>query len=259
MPSNWIWHTPGRTTPRLRLLCLPNAGAGASTFRGWSASLPEDIEVLSVQLPGREERLSERPFDNLPELIAALGPAIEPWLEDSPFAIYGHSMGALIAFELARWLRAAYRPMPRHLFLAGHRGPHLPDPGPFFHTAPDADLLDELRRLCGTHPHVLGNRELMALYLPTVRADLAVCETYQYVPGPRLACPITAYGGTRDTEASAYELLGWREHTTRNFRLRMFEGDHFFPISARAEMLAALATDVSPHVFDHHPAEVAVA
>jgi medium-chain acyl-[acyl-carrier-protein] hydrolase len=256
MPSNWIWHTPRRSTPRLRLLCLPNAGAGASTFRAWSASIPEDIEVLPVQLPGREERLSERPFDNLPELIEALGPAIEPWLEDVPFAIYGHSMGALIAFELARWLRTTYRPLPRHLFLAGHRGPHLPDPGPLFHTAPDVGLLDELRRLCGTHPHVLNNRELMALYLPTVRADLAVCETYSYTRAAPLRCPITAYGGTRDTEASVAELVGWRDHTFGRFELRMFTGDHFFPISARSQLLESIVAHLAPHTT---PREVALA
>src|SRR5690242_2395400 len=107
MSANWVWHTPRPSEPRVRLLLLPNAGAGASTFRAWTA--PESVQLLPIQLPGREDRLFEPPYAHLSDLVPALAAALEPWL-DLPFAIYGHSMGALIAFELTRWLRATNRP-----------------------------------------------------------------------------------------------------------------------------------------------------
>jgi surfactin synthase thioesterase subunit len=241
--GSWLWRTPRRDA-QLRLFCFPHAGGGASTYRGWSTRLPREIEVLPVQLPGREERLGEHAFADLRVLVEHLGTVLQPWL-DVPFAFFGHSMGSLIAFELARWLRRAANFEPRHLYVSGHRAPHLPDPGPFFHAQPDRAVVEELRRLCGTRPEVLDNAELMQLFLPTVRADLSVCETYAFVPDAPLSCPISVYGGTRDTEASVAELVGWREHTTSDFRLRMFDGDHFYLTTGQDRFLATFTTEVA--------------
>lgn len=243
MADSWIQHGQPKLRSRLRLFCFPYAGGGASIFRTWSENLPPDIEVCPVQLPGRESRLLETPFTHIPSLIEPLAQALLPYM-DKPYAFFGHSMGALVSFELARSLRRQHSIGPVRLFVSGRRAPQLPDPDSPIHHLPESAFLDELRRLQGTAEEVLRDTELLQLLLPLLRADFAMCETYLYTSGEPLACPISAFGGLQDDEVPRYELAAWREQTWGTFKLRFFVGNHFFLHTARTSLLQALSQDL---------------
>jgi medium-chain acyl-[acyl-carrier-protein] hydrolase len=214
--SRWLRCYNPQPDAKLRLFCLPYAGGGAAVFRTWV--LP-GIEVWGVQLPGRGERFSEPPMVDIDRLLDALYPDLLPFF-DRPYAFFGHSMGALLAFELAR------RSSPQHLLVSGRRAPQVASSQ--LHTLADDAFLSELRRLNGTPPQVLENAELMALFLPILRADFRVCETYEYHMGERLECPIVAFGGVDDRTEPLELLEGWRSLTAGSFELQKLPGDHFF-------------------------------
>jgi medium-chain acyl-[acyl-carrier-protein] hydrolase len=180
-----------------------------------------------VQLPGRGSRLAEVPFQHLPDMIEALAGALSS-LWDKPFAFFGHSMGALIGLELARWLRRERDIMPVHLFVSGRRAPQLPEPESPTYNLPEAEFVRRLRILNGTPQGVLEHPELMQLMIPLLRADFSVCETYEHKSEPPLNCPLTVFGGIEDTEVPYEQLEPWRELTSSAFAIRMFPGDHFF-------------------------------
>jgi medium-chain acyl-[acyl-carrier-protein] hydrolase len=203
------------------------------------------VEVCAIQLPGREGRLVEEPFKSLPPLIEVLGPILLSSL-DRAFVFFGHSLGASVAFELARWLRRHYQIMPATLFVAGRRAPHLPDTDPAIHDLPDEEFLEELRTLKGTAPEVLANPEVMELVRPMLSADFAMSHNYEYVPEPPLQCPIIAFGGLEDEDVTRDYLDGWREHSSAAFTLRMLPGDHFFLHTSQQAMLHMLAKDLLP-------------
>ena len=234
--DSWIsFRKPGPKT-RLRLFCFPYAGAGALIFRTWSDCLPADVEVCPVQLPGRGTRMVERPYTQLSPLVEALAQALAPLL-DRPFAFFGHSLGALVSFELARRIRRQYGVHPVRLFVSAGRAPQILHRGLPIHTLPDKEFLMELRRLNGTPSELLDHAELMELMLPLLRADFAVYETYQYSSEAPLNCPISAFGGLQDNKVSDSDLDAWRVQTSVSFSLRMFPGDHFFlqqPLLLRA-------------------------
>ena len=212
---------------RLRLFCFPYAGGAASVFRPWAEQAPQEIEVAAIQLPGRENRWREPARTSLRELIDPLRDSILPHLS-IPFAFFGHSLGALVAFELARLLRRQNDPRPIHLFVSGRRAPQLPPPRPPVHGLPDAELVDFLRRLNGIPADILRNEEVMTLFLPVIRADLAVNETYSYTVEETLECPIWAFGGLEDSEVNRETLEAWDAQTAASSSVRMFPGDHFF-------------------------------
>lgn len=232
---------------RLRLFCFPFAGGGASTFNSWVDELPPDIrletELCWIQLPGRETKRREHLLTRLSSLLEALTPALRSYL-NIPFTFFGHSMGALVSFELARQLRRQGIPGPVHMVVSGHRAPQLPDPHPAIHQLPDTEFLTSLRNLGGTPEEVLQNPELMELFLPVLRADFAVCETYCYAPEEPLNCSITAFGGNDDRRVSREELSAWQTQSRRSFSLRMFPGDHFFLQSVREPVLRVLSQDL---------------
>lgn len=228
----------------LRLFCFPYAGGAAAIFAPWARALPDTIEVCAVQLPGRADRMGEPPFTAMAPLVRELAAAIEPHL-DRPFAFFGHSMGALVCFELARALRRLGGPEPACLIVSGHRAPHLTEQRPPIHDRPAHELLDELRRLNGTPPELLEHEELMQLLLPLLRADFAVCETYAYADAPPLTCPILALGGLEDRDVGRPELEAWGAQTTTGCSVRLFPGDHFFLNGARHLLLQVLARELS--------------
>ena len=240
-----LWFGRQRPDPRARqrLFCFPYAGGSAMVFRQWSQLLPPAVEVLPAHLPGRQNRMSERARPRLSSLVEEIADAVRPLL-DIPYAFFGHSMGAAVAFELARALREAGAGEPAHLFVSGRRAPHLPSTQAPTYDLPDAELLEEVRRLEGTPPEVFEHPELMQLMLPLLRADFEAIETYSYTPGPPLTCPVTAFGGLRDTELSREQLEAWREHTTGRFSLRMLEGGHFFIHDARRPLLDIIAYEL---------------
>ncbi|MBR8835626.1 MAG: thioesterase [Stigonema ocellatum SAG 48.90 = DSM 106950] len=243
MTTPWIIYPKPNPKTYLRLFCFPYAGAGASIFRTWSAQLPQEIEVYSVQLPGRESRMKEPLFTDLVPLIDSLIPAIQPHL-DLPFVFFGHSMGGLLSFEVARQLRRLQHPIPLHLFISGRRAPQLRALDPPIHQLPDAEFLEALSRYNGTPENVLQNVELMNLFLPILRADLAINETYVYHPETPLDCSLSVFGGLQDDRVSRDSLAAWRDQTNGNFSLRMFLGDHFFLRSQQGELLQAISQDI---------------
>lgn len=232
----WVQYPRPNGGALMRLFCFPSAGGGAVMYRQWPVHLLPDLEVCSVQLPGRENRRREEPFRQLSHLVPPLAEAILPHL-DKPFAFFGHSMGALIAFELARQLSHAYDIFPAHLFVSSHPAPHLPSSATPMHTQSDELLLEEMYRLGGTPQAVLSNQELMQLLLPTVRADLELCETYNYTDTAPLSCPITAFGGSHDTKVTSTELRAWRSHTRGPFAFVLYPGGHFYLLEANFHIL----------------------
>jgi len=212
---------------RFRLFCFPYAGGSSSIYRPWTRHIHPDIEVVPALLPGRELRLRETAYTRLEPLVEALTREIFPLL-DRPFALFGHSMGGIISFELARRLRLERGIEPKHLFISARRAPQLPQQDPEIHNLPDAEFLAEIQQLNGSPKEVLEHAELMKLLLPMLRGDFAIVRTYTYVPGPPLKCPITLIGGTSDDTATQAKLEGWCVQTTGRCRVRMLEGDHFF-------------------------------
>lgn len=238
----WLASFKPNPRARARLFCFPYAGGGAHIYRAWPDSLPATIEVCPVQLHGHGARLMEAPFTQMSPLVQATAEALLPYL-DRPFAFFGHSMGALVGFELARQLRGQCDPQPVHLFVSGCFAPNLPDPYPLRHL-PEPEFLEELRRLNGMPQEALENTELMRLLLPTLKADCTVTETYTYTDRPPLNCPISAFGGLQDHLLSRDDLDGWRQQTTASFSLRMFPGDHFFLQTAQPLLLQILSREL---------------
>jgi medium-chain acyl-[acyl-carrier-protein] hydrolase len=212
-------------------------------FRTWSNALPADVEVCPVQLPGRSTRLMERPFTELAPLIKVLARALSPLL-DKPFAFYGHSLGTLVGFELARQIRRQYGVNPARLFFSASRAPQIANRRRLIHALPAEEFIAEVRRLNGTPREVLENEELMAIMLPLLRADFAMHETYVYSAAPPLNCPISIFGGSQDRTTSHSDLEAWREQTTASFSLRMLPGDHFFLNTTQPLLLQMIFQDL---------------
>jgi medium-chain acyl-[acyl-carrier-protein] hydrolase len=245
-PALNSWVTTPRPNPaaRLRLFCFPYAGAGASIFYPWTRELPAEVEVCPVQLPGREGRMAEKPFDRMDPLVETLAEVLAPHM-DRPFAFFGHSNGAIMSFELARLLRREGRRMPEHVFLSGRPASHVPSRHPQIHHLPQAEFEQELRRLQGTPEEILQNREIMELITPLLRADFALAETYAYRPEAPLDVPVSAYGGARDADVPEEDVAAWKEHAAGPFHLRIFPGDHFFINGDRALVLRELARELT--------------
>lgn len=222
----WIFGNRSGLRTRWRLFCFPNAGGGASAYTPWIRGLAPEVDVCPVQLPGRENRLGERLIHQMDEMSQELAQALLP-LCDRPFAFFGHSMGALLCFALARHLRQRGNPLPAHLFISAYRAPHLPLEDRL-HDVSDDELVRKMLTLNGTRYEVFANPELRRLLLPIFRADFEICETYTYTREAPLDIPITALAGTQDKRASQKELQGWCEHTSQAFTLHMLPGDHFF-------------------------------
>jgi medium-chain acyl-[acyl-carrier-protein] hydrolase len=228
---------------RLRLFCFPYAGGGALVYRDWAAKLPAGVEVCPAQLPGRGSRRQEPCYTSLRQIVEALAQVVPPLL-DRPFAFFGHSMGALIAFELARELRRAGGAAPVQLFVSGRSGPQVPKRGAVTYDLPERAFIERLRHLNGTPREVLEEPEMMRLMIPLLRADFEVSQTYEYTPEPALACPITAFGGADDTQVGREDLAAWREQTSAGFSVRMLPGDHFFLNTERTALLQTIAEEL---------------
>lgn len=239
----WLLASKPLAAPRARLFCIPFAGGGAQAFARWPDLVPAGVEVVAVQLPGRESRMREAAVSNLDELIAALQPAIAQRL-DVPYFLFGHSMGALIAYELARSLQAAGAPAPQRLMVSGRVAPHLKPPREPINGLDESDFVEALRALKGTPEEVLGDLELMRLIMPVLRADFALNEKYQHVAEPRLHCDVIAFGGIGDTEAGRAGVSAWEDATEGSFVLRMVPGDHFYPVTAAALFLRMLSVEM---------------
>ena len=239
----WVSFPNPKPEAGLRLFCLPHVGGGTSTYFPISKYLPADMELCLVRLPGRESRLKEPPFSNLAPLVNTLAAIVEPYL-DRPFAIFGHSMGAIIGYELLSNFERRSFPTPARLFVSSRRAPHLRDLDPPLHHLPDRILIKEIQnRYNGIPDVVLQNPELLHLFLPTLRADLTLVETYRFESGD-IACPITAFGGLRDERVKVSELHAWQERTRGEFRIELFPGGHFYFQNEEKALVQTILSDL---------------
>ena len=239
----WFFVPLTRVAATTRLFCFPYAGGNGLSYRSWPAALPAHVEVWAVQLPGRAPRQRVAPIDRLVPLAEEVVTAIGEHL-DLPFVFFGHSMGALLSFEVARRLDRDGHP-PEHMFVSGHGAPELPRQAPPIHALPDARFIDELRMYNGTPEEILRNDEVMELLLPVLRADFALVETYEYVDGPPLTCSLSAYGGAMDRSTSREALDAWERHTQGAFDVTVYPGDHFYQEQSRLPLLRRIARVLS--------------
>ena len=245
MPPTSAWFTTPKPNPsaKLRLFCFPFAGGGASTYRTWPDAMLSTVEICAAVPPGREARLDEPAIPTIAPVVLGLADAIASRL-DKPFAFFGHSMGAMLAFDLARLLRARGLRLPSILLVSGSEAPHLPRSREPIHHLDAAGFVEGLRRLNGVPAELLENDELFRIFQPTLRADLTLCETYQAAEEPPLPCPIAALGGLEDPDVTREEIAAWKQHTTAAFSVRMLPGDHFFLDSARRQVIEVVAREI---------------
>lgn len=231
--------------PDLRLFCFPHAGGGATFFQNWAEGVHPTVEVCAVQLPGRETRLAEPPMTNVEAVAALLVSELLP-RPDAPSAFYGHSMGALVAFETARQLRRRGGRQPVHLFVSGRPAPHIFHRDQCIRTLPDAEFVREVAfRYNGIPDAIFREPELLRLITPLLRADIAMVETYHFAAEPALEVPISAFSGMEDPSVEFEEIESWREHTRAAFRLELIPGGHFFPQTNRGMLLASIMRDLA--------------
>jgi medium-chain acyl-[acyl-carrier-protein] hydrolase len=225
---------------RATILCFPYAGGGASFYRPWNVFAPRTIAICPVQPPGREERFAEPCFDRMTNFVAAaadvLLPAVRP-----PYALFGHSMGGLVSYELTHELIRRGAPMPAHLFVSATPAPHLASTIPAIYDRPREEFLQAVQRYRGLPDAVLRSPELLELILPRLRADIAVTDTYAYAERPPLTIPITAFSGSDDDIVTPATIDAWREHTVTTFRHERFPGGHFFIAELAPTVVSILA------------------
>lgn len=236
-PSPWFSLLPGKAPAALRLYCFPYAGAGHTVFQHWRAHLAEDIELALIKLPGRGARFCEPQAASLDDLADALAQEIEA-SEERPehFAFFGHSMGALLAFETARALQKRGL-APSALLVSARTAPSAHGWRERLSDLPDAAFLEVIRSMNGLPQEVLENPEWLALFLPIIRADFALCENYRYRKGLPLACPIQVVAGCDDASVPLALLNGWAGETLAGCESRLFAGGHFYLFEHEAELL----------------------
>ncbi|WP_186049622.1 thioesterase II family protein [Burkholderia gladioli] len=240
---------------RLRMFCFSYAGGSGSTYLPWQARLDPAIELVAVQLPGRASRLREAPIDSLPALVEQIAARIQ-FPDRLPFVFYGHSLGGLVAFELARYCKLRWMRTPRKLFISGCDAPRHRKAIRNVHELEGEAFIEALAQYNGTPPELLEHRELMSLLAPAIRADFAMAANYSYRPGPLLDMPIGVLSGRDDVDLDLEHLGAWQRETSADCQVQWFEGDHFFihPGQAEAAVLAHLNTELTALLRDGAPA-----
>lgn len=238
--DNGLWIRRYQPAPqsRLRLVCLPHAGGAASYFLRFSQAFPSSVEVVAVQYPGRQDRRTERCIDNIAGLADEVFLALQPWA-DRPLALFGHSLGAVVGFEVARRFEAQPGATPIGLFASARRAPSLPSTDRI-HLLSDDEIVAEIQRLDGTQSQLLMDEELLRMVLPAIRADYKAIETYAYQPGARIGCPITALVGDRDHKVAVDDARLWREQTRAEFDCQVFPGGHFYLAECQNQVVDAV-------------------
>ncbi|MFT5392783.1 MAG: medium-chain acyl-[acyl-carrier-protein] hydrolase [Gammaproteobacteria bacterium] len=242
--GRWLVSWSDRPDARLRLFCLPFAGGSASIYRHWANALPDDIGVYGVQLPGRESRIREPAYKRMDSLVARLANELQPFI-DRPYVLFGHSMGAAIAFETARQLISTFGLPPQQLLVSGRRAPGLPSVRPPSYQLSDEAFTQRLRELNGTPSEVLEHPELMELLLPVLRADFELDDTYEMLPGPALGCDLSVIGATDDTEVSSDELSAWSTLSGGLTTVTVLRGGHFHITQDPEGLLDAVRSTLS--------------
>lgn len=238
LPTGWSRVYMPRPAAQLRLVCFPQAGAGASVFHGWAQRLPESIELVAVQYPGRQDRRHEEPFADLEALAAAAAQALQP-LFDRPVAFFGHSLGAIVAFEVARRLQPRF-PTPLERFIVSARRSPAQRAANTYDFSRDEDLRHYLSRL-GNGAMVLRDQELWGLLVPALRADLLMSQRYRYAGGAPLTCPLILVAAGEDRGCTIEDMRGWSGYTISSTQEYVIGGDHYYVDTPPAELFAILA------------------
>ena len=240
MKNRWLICPQPNSSATAHLFLFPYAGGAPSSFNKWASEFPNYIEVNTVHYPGRGSRYNESPIKELSVLVEEIKNAIQPEL-DKPFFFFGHSLGAVLAFEVARRIN----PQPQILFVSACGAPHVPNPNAPIHNLPDSEFIKSLQELNGLPAEVSNNAELMELLLPTLRADFEAIENYKYVSREhRLDCPVIAFGGENDFHVDHARLDAWEHHTNGSFKSKIFPGDHFFINTARRLVIDSMLTEM---------------
>ncbi len=221
----------------LRLLCFPHAGGGPTAFFPWIALLAPEIECVSVQYPGRGQRFRDKPLTSISDLVSEIVGRMAG-IADKPFALYGHSFGGLVAFELARSLRRLGSPAPVHLFVGASRPPHMGPLRPTIHALSEDEFVEAVQdRYGGIPAAIYQDREVLNLFMAPMRADFTAYELYQPMPEAPISVPITAFSATGDHVATPSGMREWARHTAAAFDLEILPGGHFFPPSSIASIV----------------------
>jgi len=280
--NNWVTCPRPQPDAKIRLFCLPFAGGGASLYRPWTTQLAPTIEVCPIQLPGRENRYSEKPITDAHQMAQAIAAQMLPFL-DRPYAIFGHSMGALLAYEVSRELarlkakapeilfvsahRAPHLPRkrallrayevsrelarlkakaPEILFVSAHRAPHLPRKRALLHALPNVQFIESLKQYGGFPEEILNNQEFIDFVLPTMRSDMTLCDLYAFKnEDSQLHTPIEIFAGAGDPEAGPDEMKAWADYSQSGSNLKVFEGGHFFLRSHAKEVLDHISRSIN--------------
>jgi medium-chain acyl-[acyl-carrier-protein] hydrolase len=235
--SPWLVPLKPAEKCRLRLYCFSYAGGGARVYSSWSSRFPLEVEMWGVELPGRGARFRETPWTSIQTYAHAIASELMG-LDDTPFAFFGHSMGAFLSFEVARQMEQQGFTMPVHVYVSGAGAPHLQPLSEPIYALPDIEFAERIREFDGCPPELFVEPELLELVLPILRADFCACDTYVYHDGDPLRTAITAFGGLDDPETTLDRLVAWRQHSTGQFSVHRLEGGHFFLQSSEAEFLA---------------------
>lgn len=246
VPSGWIECLREDARSEMQLLLFHYAGASANVFRPWLEDIALAADVAVVQLPGRERRSAEPFLTNVEDVVEQSLALIRPLL-DRPTIFFGHSIGALIAFEIIRRLQAEGQALPSHFVVSGRRAPQLASSAMPMHLLPDAEFIERLKHYDGTPDAILRDPGLMAYFLPRLRADFAISETYRYKEGPLLTCPVTVLAGDQDQEAPLASVYEWRYQTSSEFRFFRLKGGHFFINSDRQAVMDVIKALIERH------------
>jgi medium-chain acyl-[acyl-carrier-protein] hydrolase len=232
-----------RPEARVRLFCFTFAGSSAQVFYGWNDHVPEWLEVSGFEMPGHGARLTETPIADQDEAAAAIADALEPYL-DRPYALFGHCLGAALAYEATRVLRERGKAQPVHFFSSGARGPHLGIPIADVESLEDDEFIEHMHRAYSAPIEFLRHPEMRPLFLPMVRADARMTQRYRYTPGPPMGYPVTAVAGETDPDVQGEHLEAWRQHTTAPVTTRIYPGNHFFFLESAPRLLADFVAEL---------------
>ncbi|MFE9775273.1 thioesterase II family protein [Streptomyces sp. NPDC005931] len=243
--TRWLRRFHAADRAPVRLVCFPHAGGAAGFYHSFSRALSPAVEVVAVQYPGRQDRRSEPALDDIAALTDGIIDALGPILDERPLALFGHSMGAVLAYETARRLEHEVQTPCALLFASGRRAPSRRREE-YTHLKDDDGLVEELRSLDGTDAELLDDADVLRLVLPAVRVDYRAVETYRHRAGPEPSCPVAVLRGADDPKVTREEAEAWRDHTTGLCTLDTFPGGHFFLREAQADVVGVVRARLRP-------------
>lgn len=228
LSSKWIFRPNNNSNAKIRLFCFPYAGSSSViSYKFLAESLPRTIDICLIELPGRGLRMSENPESSINPIVTGISREIKDYL-DLPFIFFGHSMGALIAYELAYEIQHHYNQKPYKLYISSHRAPFSKKETKIMHKLEEREFKSELRQMNGIADEIWENEELLNIVLPIIKNDFKLCETYIYNARDKLNCEIVAFGGKNDPDVNEENLMEWNKITSNRFNIRLFEGNHFY-------------------------------